>query len=279
GPGSGKGTQCSKIAAHLGFCHLSAGELLDIEVESGSENGTMIKAFKMEGKLVPADMIIKLLQQAMEESITKKFLIDGFPRNNENRAAFENITKLEPEFVLFFECSNEVMRSRLLNRNQGRADDNSATITKRLQLYLESTLPVVNYYSSKGKVYKVGIITFNSAQRNAQPPSASAAPRQGTARTWSAVPSRHNPWTVKTTPTVADGLGHAHGDGGLASAGLALKKDGPARDLAVLDHLNDDTGGLAGQGMANHTHGDGAGHEGGVEVQARMWEWAPMRSI
>ncbi|KAK3012537.1 hypothetical protein RJ639_009328, partial [Escallonia herrerae] len=160
GPGSGKGTQCSKIAAHFGFCHLSAGELLDREVESGSENGTMIKAFKMEGKLVPAEMIIKLLQQAMEESITKRFLIDGFPRNNENRAAFENITKLEPEFLLFFECSNEVMRSRLLNRNQGRADDNSATITKRLQLYLESTLPVVNYYSSKGKVYKVGIITF-----------------------------------------------------------------------------------------------------------------------
>ncbi|KAK2989112.1 hypothetical protein RJ640_018901, partial [Escallonia rubra] len=155
GPGSGKGTQCSKIAAHLGFCHLSAGELLDREVESGSENGTMIKAFKMEGKLVPAEMIIKLLQQAMEESITKKFLIDGFPRNNENRAAFENITKLEPEFVLLFECSNEVMRSRLLNRNQGRADDNSATIAKRLELYLESTLPVVDYYSSKGKVYKV----------------------------------------------------------------------------------------------------------------------------
>ncbi|KAK3034560.1 hypothetical protein RJ639_033806 [Escallonia herrerae] len=93
GPGSGKGSQCSKIAAPLGFCHLSAGKLLSREVESGSENGTMIKAFKMEGKLVPADMIIKLLQQAMEESGTKKFLLDGFPRNNENRSAFEKIGK------------------------------------------------------------------------------------------------------------------------------------------------------------------------------------------
>ncbi|KAK2968798.1 hypothetical protein RJ640_028191 [Escallonia rubra] len=155
GPGSGKGTQCSKIAATYGFCHLSAEELLEKESQSGSEYGALIKALKADGKLVPSEIVIKLLQQAMEENKVKKFLIDGFPRNNENRTAAEKLMQIDPEFVLFFECSEEVMTRRLLNRNQGRADDNQETIQKRFRVYNESTLPVINYYSSKGKVHKI----------------------------------------------------------------------------------------------------------------------------
>lgn len=66
----------------------------------------------------------------------------------------------------------------------------------------------------------------------------------------------------------AEGLGHAHGDGGLAGAGLAGEEDGAAGYLAVPDHLEDDAGGLAGGGLADHALGDGAGLEGGVEAQA-----------
>nr|CAD1827178.1 unnamed protein product [Ananas comosus var. bracteatus] len=90
----------------------------------------------------------------MLESGNDKFLIDGFPRNEENRAAFENVTKITPEFVLFFDCSEEEMEKRLLNRNQGRDDDNIETIRKRFKVFVESSLPVVEYYESKGKVKK-----------------------------------------------------------------------------------------------------------------------------
>ncbi|XP_015886497.3 UMP-CMP kinase 3 isoform X2 [Ziziphus jujuba] len=155
GPGSGKGTQCANIVQHFGFTHLSAGDLLRAEQKSGSENGTMIQNMIKEGKIVPSEVTIKLLQKAMEESGNDKFLIDGFPRNEENRAAFETVTQIEPAFVLFFDCSEEEMERRLLSRNEGREDDNIETIRKRFKVFLESSLPVIQHYESRGKVRKI----------------------------------------------------------------------------------------------------------------------------
>ncbi|KAH8488210.1 hypothetical protein H0E87_024039 [Populus deltoides] len=115
----------------------------------------MIQNMIKEGKIVPSEVTIKLLQKAMQDSGNDKFLIDGFPRNEENRAAFEAVTKIEPAFVLFFDCPEEEMERRILSRNQGREDDNIETIRKRFKVFLESSLPVVEYYDSKGKVQKV----------------------------------------------------------------------------------------------------------------------------
>ncbi|KAM0918290.1 hypothetical protein ACQ4PT_008876 [Festuca glaucescens] len=155
GPGSGKGTQCSNIVEHFGFTHLSAGELLRTEIKSGSENGAMIDNIIKEGNIVPSEITIKLLQEAMIKSENDKFLIDGFPRNEENRAAFENVIKISPDFVLFFDCSEEEMGRRLLGRNQGRSDDNIETIRKRFGVFVASSLPVIQYYDSKGMVKKI----------------------------------------------------------------------------------------------------------------------------
>ncbi|XAR63311.1 (d)CMP kinase [Bertholletia excelsa] len=155
GPGSGKGTQCANIVEHFGYTHLSAGDLLRAEIKSGSENGTMIQNMIKEGKIVPSEVTIKLLQRAMQESGNDKFLIDGFPRNEENRAAFESVTGIEPEYILFFDCPEEELERRLLTRNQGREDDNIETIRKRFKVYMESSLPVIEYYNSKGKVRKI----------------------------------------------------------------------------------------------------------------------------
>ncbi|PSS11946.1 UMP-CMP kinase, partial [Actinidia chinensis var. chinensis] len=155
GPGSGKGTQCANIVQHFGYTHLSAGDLLRAEIKSGSENGTMIQNMIKDGKIVPSEVTVKLLQRAMQDSSNDKFLIDGFPRNEENRAAFESVTGIEPEFVLFFECPEEEMERRLLSRNQGREDDNIDTVQKRFKVYMESSLPVIEYYIAKGKVRKI----------------------------------------------------------------------------------------------------------------------------
>ncbi|KAM1767363.1 hypothetical protein ACFX12_045458 [Malus domestica] len=135
--------------------HLNAGDLLEAEAEAGSEYSKIIKDFKKEGRLVPSDFVVKLLKQAMQRSRNKKFLVDGFPRNEENIAAAERIMKFKPDFVLFLDCSEGEMTRRLLNRNQGRVDDNIDTIQKRHQVYFECTVPVVNYYSAKGKVRKI----------------------------------------------------------------------------------------------------------------------------
>lgn len=155
GPGSGKGTQCANIVEQFGYTHLSAGDLLRAEIKSGSENGTMIQNMIKEGKIVPSEVTVKLLQRAMQESDNDKFLIDGFPRNEENRAAFEKVTGIVPEFVLFFDCSEEEMERRLLGRNQGRVDDNIETIKKRFNVFVESSLPVIEHYGANNKVKKI----------------------------------------------------------------------------------------------------------------------------
>eukprot|EP00270_Netrium_digitus_P014067 TRINITY_DN4740_c0_g1_i2.p1 TRINITY_DN4740_c0_g1~~TRINITY_DN4740_c0_g1_i2.p1 ORF type:complete len:292 (+),score=26.60 TRINITY_DN4740_c0_g1_i2:25-900(+) len=155
GPGSGKGTQCSKLVEEYGFVHLSAGDLLRAEIKSGSENGNMIQNMIKEGRIVPAEVTVALLQKAMMESGKNKFLIDGFPRNDENRIVFERDTGIDPEFILFFDCPEEVMEKRLLGRNEGRIDDNIETIRKRFKVFLEQSLPVVQHYESRGKVRKV----------------------------------------------------------------------------------------------------------------------------
>ncbi|XP_024024410.1 UMP-CMP kinase isoform X2 [Morus notabilis] len=158
GPGSGKGTQCAKIVETFGFKHLSAGDLLRREIASKSEYGSMILNTIREGKIVPSQVTVKLIQKEMESSDNKKFLIDGFPRSEENRMAFEKIVGTEPNVVLFFECPEAEMVKRVLDRNEGRVDDNIDTIKKRLKVFEELNLPVINYYSEKGKVFKINAV-------------------------------------------------------------------------------------------------------------------------
>lgn len=155
GPGSGKGTQCAKIVDEFGFTHLSAGDLLRAEIKSGSAYGNMIQDMIKEGKIVPAEVTVGLLQKAMKESGNDKFLIDGFPRNDENRIVFERDTGIDPEFILFFDCPEQVMENRLLGRNQGRIDDNIETIRKRFKVFIEQSIPVVKHYEARHKVCKV----------------------------------------------------------------------------------------------------------------------------
>ncbi|KAL3647449.1 hypothetical protein CASFOL_008417 [Castilleja foliolosa] len=155
GPGSGKGTQCTRIVETFGFTHLSAGDLLRKEISSNSENGSMILSLIKEGKIVPSEMTVKLIQKAIEERENDRYLIDGFPRSEENRIAYERVIGAEPDMVLFFDCPEEEMVRRVLNRNQGRVDDNIETVKERLKVFAELNLPVIRHYSKKGKLYKI----------------------------------------------------------------------------------------------------------------------------
>uniref|UniRef100_M8BB96 adenylate kinase n=1 Tax=Aegilops tauschii TaxID=37682 RepID=M8BB96_AEGTA len=155
GPGSGKGTQCSRIASDFGFSHVSAGDLLRNEISAGTDQGEWILEIIREGRIVPSEITVELVRKAIESSTAKRVLIDGFPRCEENRIAFEKITGTEPDLVLFFDCPEDEMVKRLLSRNQGRVDDNIETIKKRLKVFESLNLPVVEYYSSRGKAHKI----------------------------------------------------------------------------------------------------------------------------
>jgi UMP-CMP kinase len=87
GPGAGKGTQCANLVRDYNFTHLSAGDLLRAEQERpGSEFGELIKSYIKDGKIVPMEVTVQLLENAMTDVINKspsktgKFLVDGFPR-------------------------------------------------------------------------------------------------------------------------------------------------------------------------------------------------------
>lgn len=155
GPGSGKGTQCSKLVEEFGIIHLSAGDLLRAHMKSGSKDGNMVAEMIKNGQIVPSHVTVSLLEKAMKESGKDTFLIDGFPRNEENRASFEKQTGISPRCVLFFDCSEQVMQERLLGRNEGRTDDNIETIKKRFGVFKEQSMPVVEYYRNMGKVAQI----------------------------------------------------------------------------------------------------------------------------
>lgn len=159
GPGSGKGTQCARIVAEFGFVHLSAGDLLREEMNSGSPHGSMISDMIKNGQIVPAEVTVGLLKDAMDRSPVKRFLIDGFPRNEDNNNCWVNLMSphTDTRFVLFFDCPEEVMEARLLKRGEssGRTDDNIQSIKKRFQTFLNQTLPVVSSYEKEGKVHRV----------------------------------------------------------------------------------------------------------------------------
>ena len=158
GPGAGKGTQCANIVRDYNFTHLSAGDLLRAHVKSGTEDGNMVAQMIKDGKIVPSAVTVKLLLNAMADSKSNRFLIDGFPRNKENRDAWVSEAGYDCDFVLMYDCTEEVMLERLLGRNEGRTDDNVESIKKRFVTFRESSVPVVEFYETLGKVRKVDAI-------------------------------------------------------------------------------------------------------------------------
>ncbi|KAF9026257.1 hypothetical protein BGZ52_007345 [Haplosporangium bisporale] len=160
GPGAGKGTQCANLVRDFGFVHLSAGDLLRAEQERpGSQYGELIKTYIKEGKIVPMEVTIALLENEMLASGQDRFLIDGFPRKMDQALKFEEAV-VPSKFTLYFECPEEVMLRRLMKRGEtsGRADDNIESITKRFRVFTETSYPVIEHYGNLGKVHKVSCV-------------------------------------------------------------------------------------------------------------------------
>ena len=155
----GKGTNCSKIVENFGYIHLSAGDLLREERNSGSELAEMINTYIAEGKIVPAEITVRLLRAAMEKSDNPTFLVDGFPRDMDNLNCWETTMGdvADVQFLLFLDCPQDVMLARLLERGKtsGRNDDNEESIIKRFKTYEDSTRPIIDHFLSLGKVRSV----------------------------------------------------------------------------------------------------------------------------
>ena len=132
GPGAGKGTQCARIVENFGHVHLSAGDLLREErAKPGSEFGDLIEHHITNGTIVPVEITCSLLERAMTKSDKNRFLVDGFPRNQDNLQGWTRQMgdKVNLQCVLFFHCSQEICTARCLSRGaagSGRSVETSA---------------------------------------------------------------------------------------------------------------------------------------------------------
>jgi len=155
-PGVGKGTQAKLLAEKLDLRHLSTGDILRKAVNEGTELGLKAKEIMDKGDLVPDDIMIGIVRDALGEETGKGFILDGFPRTLEQAKAldviFEEKNFTNIKVISLTADDKEIMR-RMMGR--GRSDDTEEAVQNRLNVYRNSTEPVLHYYKENGNVYEI----------------------------------------------------------------------------------------------------------------------------
>ena len=159
-PGVGKNTQCDKIVEKYNFIHFGAGDLLREEIKKGTEEGKLIKSIMSEGKYVPAKITCGLIKKAMDIYGKEKiFLIDGYPRNQDNIDAWEETFRNNYVLVasIILSCNEEELEKRLLERarTSGRIDDKIDIIKKRFKTHIEQSKPIEEKLKKMGPFKEV----------------------------------------------------------------------------------------------------------------------------
>lgn len=187
-PGAGKGTQADKIVDKYGVPHISTGDMFRAAIKNGTDLGLKAKAFMDEGALVPDEVTIGIVRERLSMDDCKKgFLLDGFPRTVAQASALEDILQdldRQLDHVLYIKVPREDLFQRLTGRwicpdcgtayheifnppqtagtcdKDGsqliqRDDDKPETVDKRLDVNIEQTKPLVDFYEEKGYLRNV----------------------------------------------------------------------------------------------------------------------------
>lgn len=178
-PGSGKGTQASKLVENFGYAHISTGDLLRTEIQKGSDLGKRVQSIMDAGNLVDDATVLELLKVNCNLD-EKSYIFDGFPRNIEQAKSLDEVVLTNRHaLALYFDIDLEIIVERVTNRRVApksgeiynlitrpprvegkcdvsgedlvfRKDDNEQTVRNRLNVFKETITPVLDYYSSKG---------------------------------------------------------------------------------------------------------------------------------
>jgi len=181
-PGAGKGTQAEKIIEEFGIPHISTGDMFRSAIVEGTKMGLEAKSFMDKGLLVPDEVVIGIVEERLsKEDCQVGFLLDGFPRTVAQAEALDLIMKqwakkIDP--VINIEVENSLLLKRLTGRRickkcgatyhmvfnpptkEGicdkcggelyqRADDSEETVATRLEVNIEQTEPLINYYRNQ----------------------------------------------------------------------------------------------------------------------------------
>jgi adenylate kinase len=157
-PGSGKGTQATRLREHLQVPHISTGELLRAAVAAGTPLGQQAKAVMAAGNLVSDEIVLGMLEERFTQPDTRNgFILDGYPRNLAQAGALDKLLERirQPmDLAVQLEVGNELLVDRLAGRAkaEGRADDSPDAVRNRLKVYDQQTAPVIDYYRNQGKL-------------------------------------------------------------------------------------------------------------------------------
>ncbi|MBK8198639.1 MAG: adenylate kinase [Acidobacteria bacterium] len=160
-PAAGKGTQAKRLVEGRGFVQLSTGDMLRAARASGSELGTRVARIMDEGGLVSDEIVIDLIaEQLTARAGAPGFIFDGFPRTIGQAEALDRLLQSRDEqvnLVIRMRVDDERLLARVTKRfeEQGRADDNPATFSRRLERYYEDTAPLVPLYAERGVLVEV----------------------------------------------------------------------------------------------------------------------------
>ena len=186
--GAGKGTQAEKIRDEFCLCHLSTGDLLREAVTKGTETGKKAKPIMDAGKLVPDDIVIDLINEAMDRpDCTRGMILDGFPRNTVQANKLDAMLtekKKKIDKVLQIHVDDEELIERIEGRrvhpSSGRTyhvkfqppkvagkddvtgepliqrkDDTAEVLKARLDSFRKETMPILDFYQKRGLTAKV----------------------------------------------------------------------------------------------------------------------------
>ena len=175
-PGAGKGTQAQFLAAHYSIPHIATGDIFRSNLKAGTPLGLQAKSFMDRGELVPDSVTNEMVRdRLLQDDLGNGFLLDGFPRNVMQAEVLRaNLSEKSTPLTAVLELSidNAEIITRLSSRrtckdcglptvnnekcpNCGgniyqREDDKVEVISRRLEVYLEQTAPIISFYRNEG---------------------------------------------------------------------------------------------------------------------------------
>ena len=152
-PGAGKGTQSKYLTNKLKAFQISTGDLLREEIKKNSDIGKAITNDMKNGKFISDDIVNKLIEKLIFDPQKKnKLIFDGYPRSLIQAQNLEMLLRKSNQsigLILFLNVDKETILKRLEKRKiiENRSDDDTHTIVRRYEKYMETTQPVLNFYS------------------------------------------------------------------------------------------------------------------------------------